>query len=117
MTTPNYIELVKFLFRPFVEKLDALKIDCETFRHHRRVWIRVALEDEDKGRLLGRGGRNLQTIRSILNTAASQVKQSVFLEIYEAESATARNVPFRRRRSSAGSIPSRRTRSRGGKTV
>ena len=113
MTQPNYTELVKFLLRPFVGKLDALKVDCETFRKNQRVWIRLALDDEDKGRILGRGGRNLQTIRTALSTAGSQVNQLVFLEIYTKESSTSGSTPLRRRRSSARGDSSRRVRTRG----
>lgn len=114
MTIPNYVELVKFLVRPFLEQPDRLRVDCEVFRQNSRVWIRLALEDEDKERILGRGGRNLQTIRTVLSTAAAPIQQSVFLEIYTTESPSSRSAPLRRRRSSAGPVPVRRTRSRGG---
>ncbi|MEB3227548.1 MAG: KH domain-containing protein [Synechocystis sp.] len=114
MTIPNYVELVKFLVRPFLDKPDTLRVDCEIFRQNSRVWIRLALEDEDKERILVRGGRNLQSIRTVLNTAALPLNQSVFLEIYATESAASRSAPLRRRRSSAGPAPVRRTRSRGG---
>jgi predicted RNA-binding protein YlqC (UPF0109 family) len=114
VTTPNYVELVTFLVRPFLEKPDTLRVDCEVFRQNSRVWIRLALEDEDKERILGRGGRNLQSIRTVLNTAAMPLNQSVFLEIYATASSASRSAPLRRRRSSAGPAPVRRTRSRGG---
>ncbi|AGF52198.1 slr0287 [Synechocystis sp. PCC 6803] len=112
MTTLNYVELVKFLVRPFLEKPDDLKVDCEVFRQNSRVWIRLALGDEDRERLLSRGGRSLQTIRTLLTTAADQMEQSAFLEIYLTDS-VGKSTPLRRRRSSAGPAPVRRSRSRG----
>jgi predicted RNA-binding protein YlqC (UPF0109 family) len=114
VTTLNYVELVKFLVHPFLEKPDDLKVDCEVFRQNSRVWIRLALGDEDKERILGRGGRSLQTVRTLLTIAAKQVQQLVFLEIYATESSTNRSAPLRRRRSSAGPAPVPRSRSRGG---
>lgn len=114
MTNLNYVELVKFLVHPFLEKPDALRVDCEVFRQNTRVWIRLALGDEDKERILSRGGRSLQTIRTLLVTAGTQAQQSVFLEIYATESSISKSAPLRRRRSSAGPAPVTRSRSRGG---
>ncbi|AIE75570.1 KH domain RNA binding protein YlqC [Synechocystis sp. PCC 6714] len=105
--------MVKFLVHPFLEKPDALKVDCEVFRQNSRVWIRLALGDEDRERLTSRGGRSLQTIRNLLTIAADQVQQSAFLEVYVTESALGKSTPLRRRRSSAGPPPVRRSRSRG----
>lgn len=114
MTNLNYVELVKFLVHPFLEKPDDLRVDCEVFRQNSRVWIRLALGDEDKERILSRGGRNLQSVRTLLATAAIQAEQSVFLEIYATESSLNKSAPLRRRRSSAGPAPAPRSRSRGG---
>ena len=79
---PNYISLVQFLLKPFLESPESLSIDCETSNNNQRVWIRLAFEGTDKGRVFGRGGRNIQAIRTVLKTAAKAVSQSVYLDIY-----------------------------------
>jgi predicted RNA-binding protein YlqC (UPF0109 family) len=82
-TSTDYSELVKFLLQSFLDSPESLSIDCEQVNQNRRVWIRVAFEGEDKGKVYGRGGRNLQAIRSVLATAAAIAGQSLYLEIYE----------------------------------
>ncbi len=73
---------MKFLVEPFLEKPDTLKIDCETRPAKARVWVRLAFADSDKGRVFGRGGRTIQSIRTVLEAAAQSVGHSVHLEIY-----------------------------------
>lgn len=79
---PDYGGLVTFLVQPFLESRESLKVDCEISASRPRVWIRVAFEGEDKGRVFGRGGRNIQAIRTAIEAAASAVGQSVYLDIY-----------------------------------
>jgi hypothetical protein len=79
---PDYERLVRFLVEPFLEKPDSLKIDCETRPAKARVWVRLAFADSDKGRVFGRGGRTIQSIRTVLETAAQVVGHSIHLEIY-----------------------------------
>ena len=52
---PDYAGLVKFLVQPFLESKHSLKVDCEISASRPRVWIRLAFEGEDKGRVFGRG--------------------------------------------------------------
>ena len=78
---PDYALLVKFLIQPFLESPNSLSVDCESVSTS-RVWIRVAFEGEDKGRVFGRGGRNIQSIRTVIAAAASLSGHSVYLDIY-----------------------------------
>ena len=80
--SPNYIGLVKFLIQPFLESLDSLSVDCEMSHTLKRAWIRIAFEGTDKGKVFGRGGRNIQAIRTVLAAAAEVAGQSVYLDIY-----------------------------------
>ena len=82
-STPDYTKLIGFLVEPLLESPDSLSIDCEQVNNNRRVWIRLAFEDTDKGRVFGRGGRNLQAIRTVLKTAAVAAGQFLHLDIYE----------------------------------
>ncbi|MFM5887609.1 MAG: KH domain-containing protein [Dolichospermum sp.] len=81
-TGPNYVGLVKFLVQPFLESPESLKVDCEISQTLKRTWIRIAFDTIDKGKVFGRGGRNIQAIRSVINAAAELAGQSVYLDIY-----------------------------------
>jgi uncharacterized protein len=79
---PDYAGLVNFLIKPFLEYPDSLIIDCEQLNQKQRVWVRVAFAETDKGRVYGRGGRNIQSIRTVLQTTANLAGQLLYLDIY-----------------------------------
>lgn len=79
---PNYETLVRFLVNPFLESPDSLKLDCEIFPHRSRIWIRMAFEGADKGRVYGRGGRNIQAIRTVIAAIAQMSGYSVHLDVF-----------------------------------
>jgi len=79
---PQYVELVRFLLTPLLEFPESLRIDCELTKNKERVWIRLALEQSDQGKVFGRGGRNLNAIRTVLKTAGLAAQQSVYLDLY-----------------------------------
>jgi uncharacterized protein len=88
---PDYGQLVKFLFQPFLSA-----IDCEYTLDRSRVWIRVAVGTADQGTAFGRGGRNIQAVRTVLQAAAAAVGQSIHLDVYGS------NASFRHRDSDDG---------------
>lgn len=88
---PDYGQLVKFLFQPFLSAADAIGVDCEYTIENRRVWIRVAIATADQGSAFGRGGRNIQAVRTILQTAATAVGQSVHLDVYGSNNSSSRH--------------------------
>ncbi|HLP89382.1 MAG TPA: KH domain-containing protein [Nostocaceae cyanobacterium] len=81
-TSPNYVGLVKFLLQPFLESPESLSVDCEMSQTLKRAWIRIAFESADKGKVFGRGGRNIQAIRTVIAAAAQMAGHSVYLDIY-----------------------------------
>lgn len=80
--SPDYASLVRLLVEPLLESPGSLKINCEQANQSKRVWIRVAFEGAEQGRVFGRGGRNIQAIRRLLDVAAKEANQSVYLDIY-----------------------------------
>ncbi|MEA5579287.1 KH domain-containing protein [Anabaena sp. UHCC 0451] len=80
--SPNYVGLVKFLVQPFLEFPESLSVDCEMSYALKRAWIRIAFDPTDKGKVFGRGGRNIQAIRTLIAAAAEFAGQSVYLDIY-----------------------------------
>ena len=80
-TSPNYVGLVEFLVQPFLESPESLSVDCEVSQTLKRVWIRIAFDSTDKGKVFGRWGRNIQAIRTVIAAAAELAGQSVYLDI------------------------------------
>lgn len=87
---PDYVGLVRFLIEPFLETPERLSIDCEKSHANQRVWIRLAFEGADKGRVFGRGGRNIQAIRTVIQAVAQAADQFAHLDIYESPNGAAR---------------------------
>jgi predicted RNA-binding protein YlqC (UPF0109 family) len=81
--SPDYVGLVRFLIEPFLESPTSLRVDCEKSNANERVWIRLAFEGSDKGRVFGRGGRNIQAIRTVIQAVAQAAGQFAHLDIYE----------------------------------
>lgn len=67
---------------PFLESPDSLSVDCEISPTLKRAWIRIAFDSADKGKVFGRGGRNIQAIRTVIAAAAEVAGQTVYLDIY-----------------------------------
>ncbi|BAS56956.1 MULTISPECIES: KH domain-containing protein [Leptolyngbya] len=96
--TPDYAGLIRFLVEPFLETPDALKIDCEVLANRSRIWIRLAFEGTDKGRVFGRGGRNVQAIRTTIEGVAKAAGQTVNLDVYGSGREDSEDRPPRRDR-------------------
>lgn len=79
---PDYNKLVRFLVEPFLESPEALSVDCEVSQSQPRVLIRLAFEGSDKGRVFGRGGRNIQAIRALIAAFAQANGFSAHLDVY-----------------------------------
>ncbi|WP_016951027.1 KH domain-containing protein [Anabaena sp. PCC 7108] len=92
--SPNYVGLVKFLVQPFLESPESLSVDCEISENLNRTWIRIAFETTDKGKVFGRGGRNIQAIRTVIAAAAELAGQSVYLDIYGSSSQSRDGMSF-----------------------
>ncbi len=90
---PDYDGLIRFLIEPLLESPELLSCDCELVPSTRKVWIRLAIEDEDKGRIYGRGGRNIQAVKTILQTAAQLAGDTLYLELYEDNEGPRRRTP------------------------
>jgi uncharacterized protein len=79
---PDYEQLVKFLFQPFLSEVTAMAVDCEYTIDRHRIWIRVAVAIADRDSAFGRGGRNIQAIRTVLQATAEAVGQSIHLDVH-----------------------------------
>jgi uncharacterized protein len=106
--SPDYEQLARFLIEPFLEDPQSLKIDSEPNPQSKKIWLRVAFDPSDRGKVFGRGGRNIQAIRTTIQTAAAAHEESVFLDIYSDEPPQSDDSARRERSSSGGGNNRRR---------
>ena len=109
---PDYGQLVKFLFQPFLSTTEPIGVDCEYTLDRHRVWIRVAVASSDQGSAFGRGGRNIQAIRTVLQAAATAVGQSIHLDVYGSNSSSRERDSDRTTRDDEPANPGRSSGSR-----
>ncbi len=83
--SPDYEKLVRFLIEPFLEDPQTLSVNLETNPNRRKFWLRIAFDKSDRGKVFGRGGRNIHAIRTTIKTAAAAHNDSIFLDIYSDE--------------------------------
>lgn len=111
---PDYQGLIHYLMKPFLDSPDDLKTDVEQVGDKRRILLRVAFSAEDRGRMFGRGGRNIQAIRTVLQTTAALHDEKVSLDVYGESSHESRSGSEgssggdRNRRPRRGNRPSQR---------
>jgi uncharacterized protein len=74
-------ELVQFLARQLVNNPDAVEVKEVHGDTASVLELRVA--KEDLGRVIGKQGRTVQAIRTILNAVASRTNRKIVLEIIE----------------------------------
>lgn len=59
-----------------------MRVDCEISPRTGRVLVRLAIEGEDKGRVFGRGGRNVQAVRTALKAVAQASGRAAHLDVF-----------------------------------
>jgi hypothetical protein len=80
---PDYQALARLFLEPLMDNAGSLVIDSEVTRGGHKVWLRVAFDARDKGRVFGRGGRTLQAIRQVLEATAQMAGQTLSLDVYD----------------------------------
>ncbi len=73
-------ELVEFIAMSIVENKDAVRVS-ESVEEDGRVLIRLEVAEGDKGKVIGRGGRVAEAIRTVLRIAAIRRGVKASLEI------------------------------------
>jgi hypothetical protein len=84
MDSPDFPGLVQFLVEPFLDSPNSLRIDCEKNAVQSKVWIRIAFKGDERGKVFGRGGRNIQAIRTIVRATAALSGWSAYVDVYGA---------------------------------
>ena len=74
-------ELVEYLVRALVEDPDAVQV--EELEENGDVVLEVTVSEDDLGRVIGRGGRIANAIRTVARAAATKEERRVLVEILE----------------------------------
>ncbi|MGH2923598.1 MAG: KH domain-containing protein [Solirubrobacterales bacterium] len=75
-------ELLEFLARGLVEDPDAVVV-TEVEEVEGEVILEVEVADDDLGRVIGRGGRIANALRSVMKAAATRAEKRVVVEILD----------------------------------
>jgi hypothetical protein len=74
-------DLVEFLARALVEDPDAVSV--EEVEENGDIVLEVSVAEDDLGRVIGRGGRVANALRTIAKAAGARDDQRVIVEILE----------------------------------
>lgn len=74
-------ELVEFLVRALVEKPD--EVEVEEFEEDGDLILEVSVADDDLGRVIGRGGRIANAIRTVARAAGARDDRKVIVDILD----------------------------------
>ena len=74
-------DLVEFLVRSLVDDPDAVEV--EEFDEDGDLVLEVTVADEDLGRVIGRGGRVANALRTVIKAAATRDQKRAMVEILD----------------------------------
>jgi len=74
-------ELVEFLVRALVEQPD--KVEVEEFEEDGDLVLEVSVAEDDLGRVIGRGGRSANAIRTVARAAGARDDRRVIVDILD----------------------------------
>ena len=80
--TQEMTGLVDCLVRPLVEHEDDLEIVADTLENG-SILVEVHVNEEDAGKVIGRQGRVIKSIRTLARAAASRTNAHVEVEIID----------------------------------
>lgn len=72
-------KLVEFMAQSLVEKPEAVRVSQRSYRD--RVIIRLSVDPDDAGRVIGKGGRVANAMRTVLRVMAQEDGRQVSLKI------------------------------------
>jgi uncharacterized protein len=75
-------ELLEFLARTLVEEPDAVEV-TEAEEIDGEVVLELAVAEDDLGRVIGRGGRVANALRSVMKAAATREEKRVVVDILD----------------------------------
>jgi len=98
----DYRALVEYVAKSLAEKPDEVSVEAFE-RGGGTVAIKVKLADEDIGRFIGKAGRNIEAIRTLVRVASLRDRKRVFVDL-ASPSLSATNFAPRGGRRSGGEV-------------
>jgi predicted RNA-binding protein YlqC (UPF0109 family) len=74
-------ELTEYIAKSLVDHPDEVAVD--EIRHGNRVTLELSVAKDDMGRVIGKGGRVANAIRTLLRVAAEREGNQVTLDVVE----------------------------------
>ncbi len=75
-------ELLEYLARAIVDAPEQVKVE-EIEEDDGTIVLELSVGDDDYGKVIGRGGRTAQALRTVVKAAAVREKQRVLVDIVE----------------------------------
>ena len=75
-------ELLEYLVRSLVDRPDEVEIE-EFIEDDGTVVFELSVADDDYGKVIGRGGRTAQALRTVIKAAAVKDNRRVLVDIVE----------------------------------
>jgi uncharacterized protein len=76
-------ELLEYLARGLVGNPDAVEV-TEVHEDDGSLVLELAVDPDDYGSVIGRGGRTANALRAVMKAAASKEQRRVFIDIVDA---------------------------------
>jgi len=76
----DYRALVEFVAKSVAEKPDEVEVQAFE-RGAGTLAIKVKMADEDVGRLIGKAGRNIEALRTLVRVASLRERRRVFVDM------------------------------------
>jgi predicted RNA-binding protein YlqC (UPF0109 family) len=75
-------ELLEYLARGLVQNPDRVRVS-EQQEEDGTVVLELAVDDDDYGNVIGRGGRTAAALRTVIKTSAAKDHRRVFVDIVD----------------------------------
>jgi uncharacterized protein len=75
-------ELLEYLARGLVERPDAVRV-AQQEEDDGTIILELAVDDDDYGNVIGRGGRTAAALRTVIKSAAVKDHRRVFVDIVD----------------------------------
>lgn len=73
-------DLLKYILAQLVTEPDKVTVD-KVEEEESEVVFSIDAEDKDKGRIIGKGGKNIKAIRDIISIIARKENKRVYLKV------------------------------------